>query len=117
MVGYGSNVHSPANYRRSGDHGTLYNGDLPSIAPKMVYDAHVNGKDDVRHIQSAEGVVRHVQHAEGVTRHVQHAGGVIRPVQNAEGVIRRRPKVNSSHFRSGSDKPDIEATPQFDSET
>ncbi|XP_060064204.1 ras association domain-containing protein 2-like [Ylistrum balloti] len=44
MVGYGSNVHSPANYRKSGDHGTLYNEELPSFAPKMVYEVQVNDK-------------------------------------------------------------------------
>ncbi|XP_033740123.1 ras association domain-containing protein 2-like [Pecten maximus] len=44
MVGYGSNVHSPANYRKSGDHGTLYNEELPSFAPKMVYEVRVNEK-------------------------------------------------------------------------
>ncbi|OWF48488.1 ras association domain-containing protein 2-like [Mizuhopecten yessoensis] len=44
MVGYGSNVHSPANYRKSGDHGTLYNEELPSLAPKMVYEVHMNAK-------------------------------------------------------------------------
>jgi len=36
-MGYGSNVYSPANFRKSGE-GTLHNGDVASESPKMIYE-------------------------------------------------------------------------------